>query len=307
MPTKLSSIAAALMIGLGCLGSSSSASAGDYAKTRYPVVLVHGFAGFESIGPVQYFWGIAADLQQNGAKVYAPAVSAANSTEVRGEQLLAELQRLQAVYGHKKFNLIGHSHGGLTARYVAGVAPHLVASVSTIGSPHHGWGQADAFLSLSGPAPWIPVFLDGLFSFMRSVSGQSAQPQSSVAAWQSMSTPGTRNFNSRFPAGAPNAWCGQGQSLVNGIRYYSITGVGTLTNVLDVDSLLGPASLYYGLQPNDGLIEKCSTHWGEVIRDDYPWNHIDEINHTFGLRGLFTPDPVAFYRSQVNRLKNLGL
>ena len=44
-----------------------------------------------------------------------------------------------------------------------------------------------------------------------------------------------------------------------------------------------------------------------MLRDDYPWNHLDEVNQTFGLRGWFTPDPVAFYRTQANRLKNAGL
>jgi triacylglycerol lipase len=44
-----------------------------------------------------------------------------------------------------------------------------------------------------------------------------------------------------------------------------------------------------------------------VVRDDYPWNHLDEVNQAFGLRGLFSPDPVAMYRAQANRLKSLGL
>jgi triacylglycerol lipase len=44
-----------------------------------------------------------------------------------------------------------------------------------------------------------------------------------------------------------------------------------------------------------------------VIRDDYPHNHADAINHTFGVRGLFTPDPVEVYREHANRLKSAGV
>ena len=44
-----------------------------------------------------------------------------------------------------------------------------------------------------------------------------------------------------------------------------------------------------------------------MLRDDYPWNHIDEMNHIFGLLGKGAPDPVAFYRTQANRLKLKGL
>lgn len=60
-----------------------------YAQTKYPIVLVHGLFGFDRIGPLEYFYGIPSDLRANGAQVYVAQVAAANSTEVRGEQLLA--------------------------------------------------------------------------------------------------------------------------------------------------------------------------------------------------------------------------
>jgi len=44
-----------------------------------------------------------------------------------------------------------------------------------------------------------------------------------------------------------------------------------------------------------------------VIRDDYGWNHLDEVNQLLGLRGVFSSDPVAVYRDQANRLKGMGL
>jgi triacylglycerol lipase len=95
---------------------------------------------------------------------------------------------------------------------------------------------------------------------------------------------------------------------VNGVRYHSYGGTSVLTNVLDVsDAVLGAGALFFGFEQNDGVVGQCSSHWGKVIRDDYPWNHLDEVNQAFGLRGLFSPDPVAMYRVQANRLKMLGL
>jgi triacylglycerol lipase len=44
-----------------------------------------------------------------------------------------------------------------------------------------------------------------------------------------------------------------------------------------------------------------------VIRDDYGWNHGDEVNQFLGLRGLFASNPSSVYRAHANRLKNLGL
>ncbi|WP_306462787.1 esterase/lipase family protein, partial [Klebsiella pneumoniae] len=53
------------------------------------------------------------------------------------------MESLLAVTGAKKVNLIGHSHGGPTIRYVASVRPDLVASVTSIGGVHKGSAVAD--------------------------------------------------------------------------------------------------------------------------------------------------------------------
>ena len=140
------------------------------------------------------------------------------------------------------------------------------------------------------------------------ISGSPGLLQDSLAALQSLDTPGAADFNARFPAGAPTSACGQGPASANGVRYYSASGTPVLTNLFDLsDPLLGLTSLHFGGESNDGLVSRCSSHWGTVLRDDYPWNHLDEVNQMFGLRGWFTPDPVAFYRTQANRLKIAGM
>ncbi|HHW4668805.1 lipase family protein [Xylella fastidiosa] len=46
-----------------------------------------------------------------------------------------------------------YSHGGLTVCYVAAVAPDLVASLTTLGTPHHGSEFADYFEELLSKSP----------------------------------------------------------------------------------------------------------------------------------------------------------
>lgn len=310
---KLKRMAAACGLALVMSLSSFTATlASDtYAQTKYPVVLVHGLLGFDAIGPINYFYGVPSALRNSGATVFTPNVSQANSTELRGEQLLLQLRSLKAQYGYAKFNLVGHSHGGNTARYVAAVAPELVASVTSVGTPHTGSKTADGIKNFTDAAHVTGLavaVVDGLSNLIAFFSGSSGNPQSSFAALQSLSTAGAADFNRRFPQGAPTTSCGQGAELVNGVRYHSYGGTSVLTNAFDVsDALLGAGALFFGFEQNDGVVGQCSSHWGKVIRDDYPWNHLDEVNQAFGLRGLFSPDPVAMYRTQANRLKTLGL
>lgn len=284
-----------------------------YTKTKYPVVLVHGLFGFDSLfGVYDYWYGIAPDLRSGGTKVYAVNVSSANSTTLRGEQLVRELETLRAIYGHQKFNLIGHSHGGPTIRYAASVRPDLVASVSSVGAPQHGSKVADGLRGAIPRGSLLESMANGFFNAFATVievlSGDFDR-QDAIAAMESLTTAGSATFNARHPQGRPSAPCRyDGAPVVNGIRYYSFTGNSPWTNVLDPsDALMVAGSLFFNGTQNDGLVARCSADWGLVLRDDYPWNHLDEVNQIFGVRGLFTPDPVSVFRSHVNRLKNAGL
>ncbi|MEJ5138503.1 MULTISPECIES: hypothetical protein [Acinetobacter] len=58
---------------------------------------------------------------------------------------------------------------------------------------------------------------------------------------------------------------------------------------------------------SDGLVPVCSSHLGNVIRDNYPQNHLDEINQILGLAGSGAgADPVPLYGQHANRLKLAG-
>ncbi|MBA4112473.1 MAG: lipase [Verminephrobacter sp.] len=281
-----------------------------YAQTRYPIVLVHGIFGFDSALGVDYFYGIPSALRSDGAKVYVAQVSAANSHEVRGEQLLAQVRNILAVTGASKVNLVGHSQGSPTSRYVSGVAPHLVASVTSVGGVNRGSRVADIVRGVA-PAGSVSETLANstalaLTSLINVLSGGTSLQQLPTAALDSLSTAGSAKFNQRFPAGVPTSGCGNGAELVNGVRYYSWTGTKPMTNVLDVsDGLLGVLGLVFG-EANDGLVSACSTRLGKHL-GDYRQNHLDEVNQVLGLRDWFSTDPVTLYRQHANRLKVAGL
>ena len=291
------------------LGANAHA-ASEYAKTRYPIVLVHGLFGFDSFLGLDYFYGIPGALTQDGARVFVAQVSAANSTDVRGEQLLAQVKNILAITGAKKVNLIGHSHGGPTARYVAGVAPQLVASVTSVGGVNRGSRVADV---LRGVAPAGSVSeaiangaINAFVALINIGSGGLGLAQVPTAALDSLSTAGSTKFNTRFPQGVPTSGCGSGAELVNGVRYYSWTGMQPVTNLLDIsDGSLGLLSLVFG-EANDGLVSVCASRLGKSL-GEYRQNHLDEVNQVLGVRDWFAADPVTLYRQQANRLKLLGL
>ena len=300
----------AFLIALSLLPAQTWAA--GYTGTKYPIVLVHGLFGFDNIGPVEYFYGIPAALRADGSQVFVTQVSAANSTEVRGEQLLAEVQRILAVTGASKVNLIGHSHGGPTTRYVASVRPDLVASVTSVGGVNKGSKFADFLLGVAPVGSYsnavVVSLSNGLAKLISFLSGQPTLPQNALNAAQSLSTAGSLKFNVAHPEGIPTSACGEGAYNVHGVAYYSWSGAKQSTNFFDVsDPILALTSLAFNGEKNDGLVGSCSSHLGQVIRDDYGMNHLDEVNQVIGLVNIFETNPVTVYRQQANRLKNSGL
>ena len=291
------------------------ALSGTYAKTKYPIGLVHGLFGFDDILFVDYFYKVPHKLSRNGAQVYIAQVSPANSTEVRGEQLLQYIDEVLALSGADKVNIIGHSHGGPTARYAASVAPEKVASVSSVGGVN--WGSAVADMLRNGLAEdsiqegTVGLVVDAFANVIEIASGSDPreQPTDAVEALNSLSTNGTLAFNRRYPEGMPSAYCRNDGKMIaeNGVYYFSWSGGRTYTNALDVvDPFLAITGLAFN-EPNDGLVSTCSSHLGKVLKDNYKMNHLDEVNQSFGITHWFETNPVDVFVRQANRLKSLGL
>lgn len=285
---------------------------------RYPLVLVPGLLGFIRLLGYPYWFGIVAALRRQGAKVFPVLVSAVHSSEVRGEQLLERIAQVLRETGADKVHLIGHSQGALSARYAAALRPEWVASVTSVAGPNHGSELAD-FLQRLAPQGSLRERLLALL--MRWVAlcmawletGYSGPrlPIDTVAAQQSLTTAGVAAFNARYPQGLPTTWGGEGAEEVDGVRYYSWSG--TLQpgitdrggNRLDGPNFfcrLFARSFRREAGHCDGMVGRYSSHLGKVIGDDFPLDHFDIVNQSFGLVGKGA-DPVGLFVAHARRLR----
>ncbi|MES2117462.1 MAG: triacylglycerol lipase [Pseudomonadota bacterium] len=307
-------------------------SGGDEAKTKYPIVLVSGLAGAAPnflVPGVKYWYQIPEELCRKGATVYVASMPAVNDNYVRGEELLRQVKLLLATLKVDKVNLIGHSMGGWSVRYVAATFPEGVASVTTIASPHKG-SEFGAFFLNNGPV----VLLLGETAFnligeLDNMADGTTYPVSANAAIHQISPAGMAAFNAAFPsAGISTAPCAgvdedtgtrgeidkrtgtDGGHYVQ--RLYSWTGnapapfgsIDTASNALMLTTSL--MMLNQGAGKNDGLAGVCSSRFGKVI-GTYGWNHFNEINQLFGLVPLFEANPLTVIVNHANRLKLAGL
>lgn len=310
-----------LVPALAALGLCASfpALANTQAQTKNPIVLVPGIFAFDSIASIDYWYQIPSALQSQGAKVHVPKINAFDSSAKRGESLIAQLEQIRAASGGtvKKFNLIGHSQGGLTARYVMNTRPDLVASVTTLNSPHKGSPLADLVTGIAPPGSLQGVAFDVLANAVGNLVNLLSDNKKSASDVRAMlaefNKTGAAANNQRFPIGVPSTSCGVGPetATINGnkVRMYSMSGTAPLTNVLDLsDPLFGVTYLAFGLrEANDGVTGRCSSHFGKVLKDNYFMNHLDITNQVLGLVSLFETNPKTLYQNQANRLKNLGL
>ncbi|WP_131668218.1 esterase/lipase family protein [Psychrobacter pygoscelis] len=305
----------------GCSKIDSTDSHSDYGATKYPIVMAHGFLGWNRLlNTLDYFNGVPQVLMKNGTTVFTTKTSSVNSSEVRGEQLLQQVRTIEALMDSGKVNLVGHSQGGFDSRYVATVAADKIASVTTVSTPHQGTKTADFAVETlendNTPNKFgTKVFEASLVAVGLSLDALSAVPLDqlqeqnvrNVAA--TTSTASNLAFNKKYPAPIPSSYCGMPptNNVLNGVGYYSWSGSQTFTNALDPsDYLLTLLGKTHEGEANDGFVTPCSSRVGFVIRDDYRMNHLDSINQLLGMTSWRETNPLTVYRNHVNRLKNAG-
>ena len=116
--------------------------------TKYPILMVHG-AFFRDIKHLNYWGRIPGDLMDNGATVYFGNHQSAAAIRDSAKELAGRIRSIVEETGCEKVHVIAHSKGGLDIRAALAyedIAP-LVASVTTVNSPHHGCHFADFLLN----------------------------------------------------------------------------------------------------------------------------------------------------------------
>ena len=290
--------------------------------TRYPLVLVPGMLGFVRLVLYPYWYGIIPALRRGGARVMAVQVSPVNSNEVRGEELLLQIQAILQETGADKVNLIGHSQGSLTARYAAAKRPDLVASVTSVAGPNHGSELADYLHRHYPPESAKGRLLSGVLSVVAWLMGLLETghhvrkwPVDVHASHNSLTSAGVALFNQCYPQGLPETWGGQGAEEVNGVRYYSWSGTlqpgktdrgGNLFDPSNRSCRLFARTFVREAGQCDGMVGRYSSHLGTVLGDDFPLDHFDIVNQSLGRVGKGA-DPLRLFVEHAQRLKAAGL
>ncbi len=259
----------------------------------YPVILAHGMAGWEKVGPVNYFFNVASDLRARGETVVESQVPPFESSAVRGGYLAAVIDDTLKRTGACKVNLIAHSQGGLDGRYVISTMHYgdRVASLTTVSTPHRGTPIADAALGLvPGIADdVIDAILDLLYG---SVAHAPGAPDIRASLGQFTRDNMLRHFNPGNPNDARVKYYSvAGRSAARVAASECAGGVWTNSTRLDLlDPLLLLPSTVFAFtsanplfpDPNDGLVSIESAKWGTFL-GCIPGDHLDEIGQLLHL------------------------
>ncbi|HEY2749530.1 MAG TPA: triacylglycerol lipase [Polyangia bacterium] len=277
------------------------------AHRPYPIVLAHGFSGFHNIGPLNYFYGVQDALSKDGHSVFVTQVDPYNSSEVRGAQLLTQVQQILGDTGAEKVDLICHSQGGPDCRYVANKLGKQIGAVVMVAGVNRGDYVADVAAGIiQGPTSDAVQLLLSIFG--ATILDPGGQPDTDAqAAIAQLTTPGTLAFNAKYPDD-PN------------VSYFSIAGrtengrgdadCGSDTEAPFIekwDQTTGPvnallaatASLLDGsgspAPTNDGLVTVASAKWGTFL-GCVPADHLSEVCQIGGQSSGSDYDCVTMYR-----------
>lgn len=286
----------------------------DPTHDPYPIVLAHGFSGFQNIGPINYFYGVADALRNDGRTVYVTQVDPYNDSYKRGAELLTQVKQILTESGAAKVNLVCHSQGALDCRWVASQIGPQIGAVVMISGVNHGTDIADIALNdIPGPVEDALGALLNLFG--SAVLDPNGQPNDDAkAAVQQLSTAGVAEFNAQVPdapgvsyfsiGGRSNnqtadADCGSSSEAAWIAKYDQTTdAIGPLLSV--------PAGILNGsysvVPTNDGLVTVASAKWGTFL-GCLPSDHMSEVCQ---LAGTGDFNCIPFFRDLAGWLVERG-
>jgi len=269
-----------------------------YQKPKLPMVFCHGLFGFDTLGPssvpamqISYWRGVKEALESIGVEVVITSVPASASIEDRARTLAEQISsKMQG----RELNLIGHSMGGLDARFLT---THLrptsftVRSITTIATPHRGSPFADYLLDSVVGRDNVPSLLTLMSKLGVPGGGQ---------AFDNLTTSKMKRFNFETPN-------------LDEVRYFSYSASFEPSWV----HVFRPAwRIIYDLEgPNDGLVSVASSKWGTWLGNLDDVNHLDLVGWLGPVRftwadwmGKSIPfKPASFYLSLAEMLYEAGL
>jgi len=275
----------------------------DLEYTRHPIVLMHGMGGTDAyLELLDYFWQVPQHLEGHGYQVHQPAVLPFDPIEERAAQWVEHLDWMVDQGQGRRFNLIGHSQGGLDARLLIwdhGYADRVV-SLTTISSPHHGTPTADVVHGLVDVSPLDGAIIDAAMTALYDLMGLGEQD--AAAALASITTEAMVEFNDTYPDHpdvAYYSWAGHSCGILEWECIEEQNG-----EIVDV--LLGPTyTLIWAFgMANDGQVPTESGVWGEWL-GELPADHADEVGHIMDEDNP-SFDHLDFYLEEARRLAGAG-
>lgn len=130
----------------------------QYKSPRLPIVFAHGLFGFDELSfaparfrdsfpqlSIAYWRGVSVLLRERGVDLHVAKVPMSASIEERAQALR---QVIDSKFAGRDVNVIGHSMGGLDARFLLSrlSCKAKIRSLTTIATPHRGSPFADFML-----------------------------------------------------------------------------------------------------------------------------------------------------------------
>lgn len=261
-------------------------------RTRYPVLLMHGFGLLGALGRGGHLHGAAMSLRQHGVLAYAPNVAPYDNVAARALAWSDRIERILAETQADRLNVIAHSMGGLDARHLISLMGmhEVVVALVTVSTPHQGTSIANYILErppalrslIADACNWIGshTLEDGSANFERAVSELTPTAMG-------------ERFNPEV-VDHPS------------VRYWSFAGRAGKGTETPINPLLIPLNniLYAKEGENDGFVSVASAQWGTFMGTI-------EADHarSVGMAALppnGTFDANAFYLSVVEMLSKEG-
>lgn len=287
----------------------------------WPVLLVHGFSGFNRLGPLEYYFRVIDTLADEGEReIFAPALPPYNSVAERAPFLGLAIDQVLRDTSAAKLHLIAHSQGGLDARYAISVLGYddRVATLTTVATPHRGSPLGDYVLGLPentlDPVALLLAWLIGASDDPSAApDGNNDWHSDMDASARSVSTEAVAAYNAAYPDSprVPIFSIAAVSSMQRAPELCGASEWGRLSRFDLVDPLLLPTATVLGgwnplnRRPNDGIVPTASMIWGTFV-GCIPADHFDEV----GQIADYFPDLVSgfdhrdFYRTLVARLRD---
>ncbi len=233
------------------------------------IILHHGFmGGGMSVGRLKWvsFRNIDTYLAEHGYQVFVSAVHPTASIQRRAGQLRKWILSLLPQINSGPIILVGHSMGGLDARYMLAemdMAKHISALL-TVCSPHRGSALVD----------WV---LDHFGRRWRAIQW-AEQVGLETGALRDLTTEQCARFNEKIRD-------------VPGVRYASVAAARPFKEMPAFARI--PHKIVYAAEgPNDGLVSVQSARWTNYLTT-WKADHWQTVNRQYSWRKCHHPANIA--------------